>query len=158
VSDWRTSLPRDVPNYFFVGIPPAQREQFQSALEAQGARLSRMLPMVRGRLVAINGQPIGLRPLADARDRRFGEREQNLTWTADLGDDNRLIAGHWWTKADYGRPLVSLAQEYSDRLGLKLGDRLQFDIAGESLTVTVSSFRAVQWDSFRPNFFVEFPP
>ena len=158
VSDWRTSLPKDVPNYFFVGIPPTQRGQFQSALEAQGARLSRMLPMVRGRLVAINGEPIGLRPLADARDRRFGEREQNLTWTAELGDDNRLIAGHWWTKADYGRPLVSLAQEYSDRLGLKLGDRLQFDIAGESLTVTVSSFRAVQWDSFRPNFFVEFPP
>jgi putative ABC transport system permease protein len=158
VRDWRTSLPRDVPNYFFAGIPPAQREQFAQTLEAQGARLSRMLPMVRGRLVAINGQPIGSRPLATPRDRRFGEREQNLTWTAELGDDNRIIAGRWWTSAEYGQPLVSLAQEYSDRLGIKLGDRLQFDIAGESLTATVSSFRSVQWDSFHPNFFVEFPP
>lgn len=158
VGDWRTSLPKDVPNYFFVGIPPEQREQFAQALRAQGARLSRMLPMVRGRLVAIDGEPIDSRPLPDARDRRFAEREQNLTWTAELGDDNRIIAGHWWTAADYGRPLVSLAQEYSDRLGLRLGDRLQFDIAGESVTVTVASFRAVQWDSFRPNFFVVFPP
>jgi putative ABC transport system permease protein len=114
--------------------------------------------MLRGRLVAINGLPIASRPVADARERRFGEREQNLSWTAELGDDNHIVAGHWWTPADYGKPLVSLAEEYRDRLGLELGDRLQFDIAGESLTVTVMSFRRVQWDSFRPNFFVEFPP
>ncbi len=158
VTDWRTSLPADVPNYFFVNIPASEREQFAHTLEQTGARLSRMLPMLRGRLVAIDGLPMASRPIADARERRFGEREQNLSWTAELGDDNHIVAGHWWTPADYGKPLVSLAEEYRDRLGLKLGDRLQFDIAGESLTVTVTSFRRVQWDSFRPNFFVEFPP
>jgi putative ABC transport system permease protein len=48
--------------------------------------------------------------------------------------------------------------EYRDAMHLKLGDRLTFDVAGESVTATVASFRRVQWDSFRPNFFVEFPP
>jgi putative ABC transport system permease protein len=54
--------------------------------------------------------------------------------------------------------LVSLATEYRERLNLKLGDSLTFDIAGEPLTVTVASFREVKWDSFRPNFFIVFPP
>ncbi len=158
VTDWRASLPSDVPNYFFVNIPASQRDDFVRTLEDQGARLSRTLPMVRGRLIAINGEPIGSRRVGGARERRFGEREQNLSWTAELGDDNQIVAGRWWGAADFGRPLVSLAEEYRDRLGLQIGDQLQFDVAGEQLTVTVASFRRVQWDSFRPNFFVEFPP
>ncbi|HEX4023761.1 MAG TPA: FtsX-like permease family protein [Steroidobacteraceae bacterium] len=159
VTDWRASLPVDVPNYFFVNIPARQRDEFQQLLRSQGARFERMLPMLRGRLVAINGEPVqSLRLPGGGRGRGFADREQNLTWTADLGDDNHIVAGRWWTGADYGKPLVSLAAEYQRSMNLKLGDRLRFDIAGEDLTVTIASFRRVQWDSFRPNFFVEFPP
>jgi putative ABC transport system permease protein len=161
VTDWRASLPADVPNYFFVNIPAQQREQFRQLLQSQGARFERMLPMLRGRLEAINGAPVQSIRLPGGRGGRgrgFANREQNLTWTADLGDDNRITAGRWWTRADYGKPLVSLAVEYQRSMGLKLGDRLRFDIAGEDLTVTIASFRQVRWDSFRPNFFVEFPP
>ncbi|MGH8206717.1 MAG: ABC transporter permease [Steroidobacteraceae bacterium] len=161
VTGWRASLPADVPNYFFVNIPAQQRDRFQQLLQAQGARFERMLPMLRGRLVAINGEPVQSVRLpggAGGRGRGFAEREQNLTWTAQLGDDNHIVAGHWWTAADYGKPLVSLAVEYQRSMNLKLGDRLRFDIAGEDVTVRVASFRRVQWDSFRPNFFVEFPP
>ncbi|HLK70833.1 MAG TPA: FtsX-like permease family protein, partial [Steroidobacteraceae bacterium] len=162
VTDWRASLPADVPNYFFVNIPPAQRSDFQHLLTAQGAHFERMLPMLRGRLVAINGVPVqelrfaGVR--AGARGREFADREQNLTWTAELGDDNQIVSGRWWNAADFGKPLVSLAVEYQQALHLKLGDRLQFQIGGESVAATVASFRRVKWDSFRPNFFVEFPP
>ncbi|MGH8255450.1 MAG: ABC transporter permease [Steroidobacteraceae bacterium] len=161
VTGWRASLPADVPNYFFVNIPAQQRDRFQQLLQAQGARFERMLPMLRGRLVAINGEPVQSIRLpggGGGRGRGFADREQNLTWTAQLGDDNHIVAGHWWTAADYGKPLVSLAVEYQRSMNLKLGDRLRFDIAGEDVTVRVASFRRVQWDSFRPNFFVEFPP
>jgi putative ABC transport system permease protein len=72
--------------------------------------------------------------------------------------DNKLIAGEWWTEADYGKPLVSVAVEYQEALGLKLGDRLTFDVAGETLDAEVASFREVEWDNFRPNFFLVFPP
>lgn len=154
IHDWRASLPPGVPNYFFVNIPADQRDDFRGALGATGAKLERMLPMVRGRLLAINGVAIGaLRMHSD-----LAEREQNLTWSAELGDDNRVIAGHWWTQADAGKPLVSLASEFQESLGLKLGDRLSFDVAGEHLEVRVASFRKVRWDSFRPNFFIVFPP
>ncbi len=158
IVDWRASLPADVPNYFFLNIPPEQRNDFQQELRTQGARLERMLPMIRGRLTAINGQPVASLHFPGPRGRGFAEREQNLTWAADLGDDNRIVEGRWWTPAQAGQPLVSVAVEYQESMGLKLGDRLSFDVAGEPLEVTVTSFRKVKWDSFKPNFFIEFPP
>lgn len=140
VVGWRASLPANVPNYFFVNIPPDQRAAFERELQAQGAQLTRMLPMIRGRLSAINGQPVQSLHFDTARGRSFADREQNLTWAAELGEDNRIVNGRWWTRADYGKPLVSLAVEYQRSMGLKLGDRLRFDVAGEALEVTVASF------------------
>ncbi|MBS0387424.1 MAG: ABC transporter permease [Proteobacteria bacterium] len=152
--DWRTSLPEGAPNYFFVNIPSEQHEDFADALRAAGARTERLLPMVRGRLLTINGAPINKGPSRG----RMAEREQNLTWSAELGDDNLITAGHWWRPEDTGKPLVSIASEFQESLGLKLGDKLGFDVAGEHFDVTVASFRKVKWDSFRPNFFIMFPP
>lgn len=158
ITDWRASLPADVPNYFFLNIPPDQRDDFQHELSLQGARLERMLPMIRGRLNAINDKPTATMHFPGERGRGFADREQNLTWAAELGDDNHLVEGEWWTPAQFGKPLVSVAIEYQESMGLKLGDRLRFDVAGETIEATVASFRKVRWDSFKPNFFVEFPP
>jgi putative ABC transport system permease protein len=154
IHDWRATLPPGVPNYFFVNIPSEQRADFQAALSATGAKSERMLPMVRGRLLAINGVAIGDRP----EHSDMAEREQNLTWSLELGDDNRITEGRWWSSADIGKPLVSLATDFQESLKLNLGDHLQFDVAGERFEATVASFRKVKWDSFRPNFFIVFPP
>jgi putative ABC transport system permease protein len=156
--DWRRSLPADLPNYFFINIPPESRDAFVAYLRARGARTSRVLPMIRGRLTAIDDRPVGGMRFADHRGEEFANREQNLTWSAALGADNRVVAGRWWTPADTGQPLVSVSTEFQQWLGLRLGDRLTFDIAGESFTVRVASIRKVKWDSFRPNFFIVFAP
>jgi putative ABC transport system permease protein len=156
--DWRLSLPADLPNYFFINIPPEGRDPFIAYLRARGARTSRVLPMIRGRLTAIDGRPVQQMRFADHRGEEFANREQNLTWSAALGADNRVVAGRWWTPADTGHPLVSISTEFEQWLGLHLGDRLTFDIAGESFTVRVASIRKVKWDSFRPNFFIVFAP
>ena len=156
--DWRRSLPANLPNYFFINIPPHSREEFSRFLEAQGARTTRMLPMIRGRLTAINGHPAEDARAGRAGEESFATREQNLTWAAGLGPDNRVIAGHWWGAADFGQPLVSLASEFQESLGVRIGDHLTFDIAGETREVTVASIRKVKWDSFQPNFFIVFAP
>jgi putative ABC transport system permease protein len=155
--DWQRTLPPNLPNYFFINIPPAAREDFVRYLEAQGARATRVLPMIRGRLTRINGHPVE-DPRAARGEESFATREQNLTWAAELGPDNRIISGRWWTAADAGKPLVSLASEFQESLGVKVGDQLSFDIAGESLDVTVASIRKVKWDTFQPNFFIVFAP
>jgi len=157
-SDWRRTLPPDLPNYFFINIPPAERDDFIRFVQAQGARTTRVLPMIRGRLIAINGQPLAAGHRGDREEDTLATREQNLTWTTELGADNRIIAGHWWSAADAGRPLVSLASEMQDALGVHLGDRLSFDIGGERIETTVASIRKVKWDTFQPNFFIVFAP
>ncbi|MGO9990485.1 MAG: ABC transporter permease [Steroidobacteraceae bacterium] len=158
LADWRRSLPADVPNNFLVNIRPEERGPLQDFLRSHGFGEPQMYPMVRARITAINGAASeSLHPKGDSA-RGYLEREQNLTWTARLMDDNQLIEGRWWTPADFGKPLVSISSEYQEALKLKLGDTLRFDVAGESLTVRVASIRKVRWDSFRPNFFLVFPP
>jgi putative ABC transport system permease protein len=158
LADWRRSLPANVPNNFLVNIRPEQRAALQEFLQSHGFGSPPMFPMVRARITAINGEsPQSLKLRGDVA-RGYVEREQNLTWSANIMDDNQLVAGSWWTAADAGKPLVSISSEYAEGLHLKLGDRLSFDVAGEPMTATVSSIRKIRWDSFRPNFFLVFPP
>ncbi|MGB6451431.1 MAG: FtsX-like permease family protein, partial [Steroidobacteraceae bacterium] len=168
--DWRQTLPADAPNYFFINIPPGDRDAFVQFLESRGAKLSRVLPMLRGRLTEIDGLPVerlrfrrrrggGLaRGQGPVGGDGFAGREQNLTWSATLGRGNQVVAGRWWTPQDHGKPLVSLATEFQQSLGVRIGDRLTFEIGGEPFTATVASIRSVKWDSFQPNFFIVFNP
>jgi putative ABC transport system permease protein len=156
--DWRMSLPADAPNYFFVNIPPADRAALVDFLQSRGAKLSRVMPMLRGRLTKINDRPVESLRFAREDGDGFAEREQNVTWAAEPGADNQVIAGRWWGPKDYGKPLISLATEFQESLGLHTGDRLTFEIGGEPFTATVANVRKVKWDSFQPNFFVVFDP
>jgi putative ABC transport system permease protein len=141
-----------------VNIAPEERKPLADFLGAKGFGNPQMFPMVRARMTAINGVPSESIKLKGDRGRGFLEREQNLTWSERFPEDNELVAGRWWTREEYGKALVSISSEYQEELGLKLGDELSFDVAGESLTVRVASIRKIRWDSFRPNFFLVFPP
>jgi len=158
LADWRRSLAVDVPNNFLINIRPEELGPLDDFLKSRGLGSPTMYPMVRARITGIDDQPSEALKLRTDTARSFVEREQNLTWAADLMPDNQLIAGRWWSKADYGKPLVSIASEYQESLHLKLGDTLQFDVAGEPLKVEVASIRKIRWDSFRPNFFLVLPP
>jgi putative ABC transport system permease protein len=158
LADWRRSLPNDVPNNFLINIRPDERASLEDFLQSHGLGRPEMYPMVRARITGINAAPAETIKPKGENGRAFLEREQNLTWAAALMDDNDLIAGRWWEPKDFGKPLVSISSEYQESLGLKLGDTLSFDVAGENLEVTVASIRKIRWDSFRPNFFLVFPP
>jgi putative ABC transport system permease protein len=157
LADWRRSLPVDAPNNFLINISPEERQPLEDFFRLHGLGQPAMYPMVRARITAINSQPSGSLKFRDS-GRGFLEREQNLTWSAALMEDNQLIAGSWWTPADIGKHLVSISTEYQEALHLQVGDKLSFDVAGEPLTVQVASIRKIRWDSFRPNFFLVFPP
>jgi putative ABC transport system permease protein len=158
LEDWRASLPENTPNFFMINIPADELGEFGQFVEGRGLPKPLLFPMIRARMTAINGRPIAeLRPSSD-RGRGFAEREQNLSWAKELQVDNEIVAGRWWTEDDYGKPLVSVSTDYEEELGLKLGDKLRFDVAGEALEAEIASFREVQWDSFRPNFFLVFAP
>jgi putative ABC transport system permease protein len=158
LKDWRASLPADTPNYFLINIPAAETAEFASFVRDRGLPESQLFPMIRARMTAINGTPIDEIEPASDRGEEFAEREQNLSWAERPQVDNKVVAGRWWTEADRGKHYLSVASEYQEELGLELGDRLAFDVAGETIEAEILSFREVEWDSFRPNFFLVFSP
>jgi putative ABC transport system permease protein len=158
LDSWQASLPADTPNHFLINIPAAETAEFARFFAERELPEPRLYPMIRARLTAINERPVAELRFATDRGRNFAEREQNLSWSEDISPDNKLVGGRWWGEADRGRALVSVATDYRDEFGLVIGDRLAFDVAGEPLEAEVASFREVQWDSFRPNFFLVFSP
>jgi putative ABC transport system permease protein len=155
---WQASLPANTPNHFLINIRSDQTDEFRLFFTGRGMIEPRLFPMIRARMTALNGTPIAELPLAGDRAQNFAEREQNLSWAADLQEDNKIVEGRWWNEGDRDRKLVSVATDYAEELGIKLGDVLSFDVAGEPLEAEVTSIREVQWDTFRPNFFLVFSP
>lgn len=158
MQEWRASLPEDAPNYFMINIRPDQTEDVRDYFAEHSVTPPELVPMVRARLTKISGTAASDLNITSDRGRDFMDREANLTWSATMQADNKLVAGQWWSEGDGGGPRVSVEIELAKALGLKLGDELTYDVAGETLIAKVTSFREVQWDSFRPNFFMVFSP
>ena len=154
---WQRTLPADAPNRFLVNILPEQVSEVAGHFRERGGIAPVLHPMVRGRLVAINDAPVSAAQYDDERARRLVDREFNLSWSERLRADNQLVAGRWWSARD-ARDQLSLELGIAQTLGLKLGDRLTFDVAGKSIAVTITSLRKVDWDSFNVNFFAVVPP
>jgi len=154
IASWRQATPADAPNRFVINIQPDQGEAFRKALADSGVQRYDWYPMIRGRLLSINGQPVLGRQFADERAQRLAEREFNLSHTAVLPPKNPVSAGRWTPEEPGG---LSVEEGLAETLGVKLGDRLAFDIAGQVREGRISSLRKVDWGSMRVNFFVIFP-
>ncbi len=151
LSSWRSSLPADAPNQFAINIQSGERDALRSYFETHGKAPPTLYPMVRGRLTSVNDKPVSAQTYADPRAKNLVRREFNLTWSDALQKGNRIVAGHWWNQGGKG---FSVEEGIAKTLGLKLGDTLGFDVAGQQVSARIDSLRAVQWDSFRPNFFI----
>jgi putative ABC transport system permease protein len=155
VDAWRRSAPPDAPNRFLIGVQPDQVAQIRDFLGRNGVPVPELYPMVRGRLVAVNGTPVNEADYGDERARRLVEREFNLSYMTELPSHNAIAAGRW---LDPARAEVSAEQGIAERLGWQLGDQLTFAVAGERFSARLTSLRRLRWDSMKVNFFVIAPP
>lgn len=155
---WRRTLDESAPNHFLINIQRSETESVTGVFEAHGVQPPDYAPLVRARMTLINGESVKDRdyPAEDAQ--WFVNREQNLSWATHLSSSNELLEGEWWP-ADYaGLPLVSIEEEVAMETGLGIGDRLQFEVAGQLLDAEITSVRRINWDSFMPNFFLVLSP
>jgi putative ABC transport system permease protein len=157
MTTWRQSLPDNAPNQFLINIQSQETPGMAAFLRERGIEAPRFVPLVRARLTTINGQDVTQMTFEDPQGESWARRDANLSWTDTLQTDNRIVAGRFWGPSFSGRE-ISVEQEFGQELGLQLGDELVFDIAGETVSATVTSFRTVEWDSFSPNFFMVFSP
>ena len=154
IDSWRQATPKDAPNRFVINVQPEQSEAFRQRLQAAGVNRYDWFPMIRGRLVAINGRAVKPDDFADERAKRLLDREFNLSHDADVPPHNRLSAGRWTRNEP---DAVSVEEGLAQTLGLKLGDALRFDVGGTMAQGRITSLRRVDWSSMRVNFFVMFP-
>ncbi|MGH8271331.1 MAG: ABC transporter permease, partial [Gammaproteobacteria bacterium] len=160
ITTWHARLPANAPDHFIVNIQPGQRNDVADFFTTHGIKGATLYPMVRARLVAVNGVSAGKwkTHLKSVRGRELLLRDQTLSMRAAPASGNEITAGHWWTEKDAGRNLVSADADWAKRLDVGLGDKLEFSVAGQSLTLTVASLREIKWQSFEPNFFLVTPP
>ncbi|WP_252177537.1 FtsX-like permease family protein [Endozoicomonas sp. 4G] len=152
---WQQQLPEKTPNYFAVNIQPAEVEPFQNFLQSNDVEGTSLYPMVRGRLIEINGQPAKEAVSEQQRDHNSLHRELNMTWSDQPAPATETVAGEWWQPGDTGE--ISIERSIVEHLGVGLGDELTFMIVGTKLTAKVTSIRKVQWESFQPNFYMVLP-
>lgn len=150
LTEWQASLPAEAPNRFLVNIQPDQVDTVKHLLRDRVGAVPVFYPMIRGRLVEINDVAVDPGKYTEDRARRLVEREFNLSWATAMPGHNRLVAGRWHADGE----ALSVEEGIARTLGIRLGDRLTYDVAGERFTAPVTSLRKVEWDSFRVNFFV----
>lgn len=150
LGQWEQQLGKETPNYFLYGVPPQDLAALEQRLQAKPWSVSPFYPSLRARLLTRNGLPFG----AQAKRDNALQRELNLTMAAQLPANNALTAGKPLHRAGEASVEVGLAE----RLGIQVGDRLQFERPEGPLNVTVVNLRTVKWDSFQPNFFVILAP
>ena len=155
---WQQTLDENAPNNFLINIQPQERASIAEIFQSGGVAAPIFVPMVRARMQTINGEDVKTREYPAKDGEWMANREQNLTWAETLSASNEIVKGEWWPVDYDGEPLVSLEEEAATELGVDLGDRLQFFVAGQEIALTVSSFRKVNWDSFQPNFFMVLSP
>ena len=155
VRAWQDATPPDAPNRFVINIQPDQKAAFAERLASIGVAGDQLYPMIRGRLIAVNGKPVGPESYADDRAQRLVNRSFNLSTMHVLPPQNEISAGAWFSG---GKPEASVEEGLAETLNLKLGDVLRFNIAGQPVEAPITSLRKVEWGSMRVNFFVILNP
>jgi putative ABC transport system permease protein len=152
------SLPAKAPSLFFLDIPSRDSEAFDQFLgrAAPRGKIERV-PMMRGRITALNGVPAAqIKAGEDAAWVLDGDR--GITYAEDLPDGSRITSGRWWKGEEAKKPLVSFDDQLARSLNLKVGDQVTVNVLGRSLTVTIANLRHVEWRNLGINFVMVFSP
>jgi len=153
LTDWQQQIPDEAPNYFAINIFPNQVAPFESELSQYGIPAANFHPVVRGRLVGINGTPVQQIVSKDSQGERATHRDLSLTWGNNLPLDNKTLAGQW---GDAKEGEVSIESKLAESLQVALGDQLTFSVGSDQVEATVMHVRSVQWDTMKPNFYMVF--
>ncbi|MCG9696315.1 FtsX-like permease family protein [Shewanella sp. Isolate11] len=154
LDEWQKQLPEQSPNYFLVNIAPDEQQPLEDYFNQHQIKATDIYPVIRGRLVEINGETLISREQADEGvEGRVGiSRELNLTWRESMPPNNDLLEGQFNQSADE----VSVESGVAERLGVGIGDSLTYVIDNQKLTVKIASIRGVHWETLQPNFFMIF--
>ena len=166
VSQWRAQLPEGTPNYFLTNITPDNQARLDRHFSDQNVDINEFFPVTRGRFVSVNGEGVNTEVSKEEKSSNEGRRglgrEANLTWGNTLQKENEVIEGIWHGNVDStyseGWFPVSVEEGVAERLDIKMGDLLSFNVGSEIVETKVTSVRKVNWQTMQPNFFFVIHP
>jgi len=140
------TVPAQAPAMVFYDIQPDQIAVLNDVLKQSTDLVEvKTAPFVLGRLIGVNGEELlssdDIERLRESRD------EHKLSDTRGNFDDVVVERGQWWPLGYQGPPLVAMEDREADQLGLAVGDRLTFEILGQTLEaelVAIYAQRRVQ--------------
>ncbi|MEM9999742.1 MAG: ABC transporter permease [Pseudomonadota bacterium] len=153
------NITQRAPNFFFVDIQSTVVEDFAALIDAETAAEDKLVrvPMLRGRIVELNGQDVSEVELPpEAAWVLRGDR--GITYARNVPENSTLSAGTWWPEDYSGEPLVSFSAEEAGEIGLEIGDTVTVNVLGRNVTARIASFRQVEWESLAINFVMVFSP
>ena len=152
------------PSLFLFDIQSEQWPEVKAVFDQINIKPTAVSPMVRARILKINGESYERKESAGAFKSREEEeamrsrnRGINMTYRDYLQDGEKIVAGE-----PFGKPydpsqknvFISLEKRYAGRIGVGLGDVITFDIQGIEINAEIKSLREVKWSRFEPNFFI----
>lgn len=155
LTEWERQLPEGAPNHFVFNVFEEDLPDLNAWVDEHAENPSPAYPVTRGRMQTVNGASVNT--LTQGLDDRHNyRRELNMTWSDELGTDNRIVAGEWWQNYGNGELLVSVEEDFARGIGVGLGDELVYSVGGLEVRATVASLRSLNWESFNPNFYMIF--
>lgn len=141
--------PERAPSAFFIDIQKDQRSGIEALFAKYKGKHMQSAPVVMGRLSEINGESIAKRIKEKPGQSWAFTREQRLSFDVDI-EEEMIVEGSWNTNPDPND--LCLEVRYADRLGLSVGDQVEFDVQGIPIEFNVRALRRIEWQSFNINF------
>ena len=159
IDEWRAQMPDDVPNHFVLNVTNDQSAGVQELINAHATYPIELVPMISGNIVSVNGESARdyRRRLWQEGRRRGPGSNRQITFLHELPDGNRIIEGQWWD-SDTDEALISIEKEFADSWHLGLGDVIETEVFGTTVSATISNVRSLEWDTPQINFFLIYSP
>lgn len=158
VREFSAALEGNLPNMFLIDVQTDQAEPLAQMVEQQTGERAQMVPTVRARIQAINGENVDFDKEEMKRERGRLGREYVVTYRPNLDANETIIAGQYWEASASKEPEVSIEENMRGLNGLDVGSNITFDIQGRKITARVTSVRRVEWRNARTGFMFVFRP
>lgn len=153
LGSWQEQLPEDIPNYFLINIRSDDIEAVDAFMQQHQIDASTPYALARARLSQINSVDVGSIDFVHPGAHHMTKHTFNITHAREVPDQNEIIAGKW-LDPDSPRAQLSVEHGMADKLGLDIGDELTLSVGSKTLRAPVTSIRSVQWENFKPNFYL----
>jgi putative ABC transport system permease protein len=146
----------DAPDMFLIDVQADQRDALASFLDGRNgaAPAPRLMPVLRARVVGVQGRDINLESYEAVRGRGSLSREYTVTYRPHLEANESIVQGRWWGDSRPPEPQVSIEERMRERFRIQVGDQMRFDVLGRTVTARVASVRHVEWRDLRAGGFM----